>query len=88
MGFGPAAPQTSTTRFRDSGAGALTAVTDELLRQPPADDWLAWRRTRDNQGYSPLDQVTRENVGELRAGLGARRCARVRTRRRRSCTTG
>ncbi len=65
MGFGPAAPQTGTTRFRDSGAGELTAVTDELLRRPPADDWLAWRRTRDNQGYSPLDQITRENVGEL-----------------------
>ena len=65
MGFGPAAPRTGTTRFRDRGAGELTAVTDELLRQPPADDWLAWRRTRDNQGYSPLDQITRENVGEL-----------------------
>ncbi len=65
LGFGPAVPETGTTRFRDSGAGGLTAVTDALLRQPPAADWLAWRRTRDNQGYSPLDQVTRENVGEL-----------------------
>ncbi len=64
-GFGPAVPQTGTTRFRDSAAGELTAVTDELLRRPPAADWLAWRRTRDNQGYSPLDQITRENVGEL-----------------------
>ena len=64
-GLGPAVPQTGTTRFRDSAAGELTAVTDELLRRPPAADWLAWRRTRDNQGYSPLDQITRENVGEL-----------------------
>ena len=64
-GLGPAVPQTGTTRFRDSAAGELTAVTDELLRHPPAADWLAWRRTRDNQGYSPLDQITRENVGEL-----------------------
>ena len=65
-GFGAAAaPQTGTTRFRDSGAPALTAVTDDLLSRPPAADWLSWRRTRDNQGYSPLDQITRENAGEL-----------------------
>ena len=65
-GFGAAAaPQTGTTRFRDSGAPALTAVTDDLLSRPPAADWLSWRRTRDNQGYSPLDQITRANAGEL-----------------------
>ncbi|MCY4077123.1 MAG: cytochrome c, partial [Acidobacteria bacterium] len=29
----------------------FTPVTDELLRNPPAEDWLTWRRTRDNQGY-------------------------------------
>ena len=66
IGFGPAAaPQTGTTRYRDSGATGLTAVTEDLLRRPPAEDWLSWRRTRDNLGYSPLDQVTRENAGEL-----------------------
>ena len=65
-GFGAAAaPQTGTTRFRDSGATGLTTVTDELLSRPPAEDWLSWRRTRDNQGYSPLDRITRENAGEL-----------------------
>ena len=65
-GFGPAAaPQTGTTRYRDSGATGLTAVTEDLLRRPPAEDWLSWRRTRDNLGYSPLDQITRENAGEL-----------------------
>ena len=65
-GFGAAAaPQTGTTRFRDSGAVGLTTVTDDVLRRPPAADWLSWRRTRDNQGYSPLDQITRENAGEL-----------------------
>ena len=41
-------------------------VTDALLRQPPDEDWLTWRRTLDGQGYSPLDQITRENVVELR----------------------
>ena len=40
-------------------------VTDEMLQQPSADDWLMWRRTLDSWGYSPLDQVTRENVDQL-----------------------
>ena len=41
-------------------------VTDEMLQDPAPDDWLMWRRTLDGWGYSPLDQVTRENVDELR----------------------
>ncbi|MEE3203433.1 MAG: PQQ-binding-like beta-propeller repeat protein, partial [Acidobacteriota bacterium] len=40
-------------------------VTDEMLQQPDADDWLMWRRTLDSWGYSPLDEVTRENVAQL-----------------------
>ena len=44
----------------------LTPVTDELLRNPPAEDWLTWRRTRDNQGYSPLDEIGPDNVAGLR----------------------
>jgi len=45
---------------------ALTPVTDALLADPPPGDWLSWRRTRDSHGYSPLDQVTRDNVAELK----------------------
>ena len=41
-------------------------VTDAMLLQPPPGDWLNWRRTLDGHGYSPLDQVTRENVSRLR----------------------
>ena len=44
----------------------LTPVTDALLEEPPPGDWLSWRRTRDSHGYSPLAQVTRDNVDELR----------------------
>ncbi len=44
----------------------LSPVTDALLQDPPPGDWLSWRRTRDSHGYSPLDQVTRDNVDELR----------------------
>ncbi|MDP6579502.1 MAG: PQQ-binding-like beta-propeller repeat protein [Vicinamibacterales bacterium] len=59
-------PRGRTVRFGDREATGLTPVTDALLRQPPAGDWLTWRRTLDSHGYSPLDQITRENVVELR----------------------
>ena len=41
-------------------------VTDTMLQEPSPDDWLMWRRTLDSWGYSPLDQVNRENVSRLR----------------------
>ena len=41
-------------------------VTDEMLQDPAPDDWLMWRRTLDGWGYSPLDQIDRDNVGDLR----------------------
>ena len=41
-------------------------VPAALLQAPAPDDWLMWRRTLDGWGYSPLDQITRENVSELR----------------------
>lgn len=49
---------------------AFTPVTDEMLRQPPAADWLHWRRTSDGWGYSPLDQINRTNVGQLQMVWG------------------
>jgi alcohol dehydrogenase (cytochrome c) len=41
-------------------------VTDAMLAKPDAADWPMWRRTLNNWGYSPLDQVTRRNVAQLR----------------------
>ncbi len=40
-------------------------VTDAMLQDPAPGDWLMWRRTLDSWGYSPLDQVNRENVAQL-----------------------
>ena len=40
-------------------------VTDAMLQNPSPDDWLMWRRTLNGWGYSPLDQIDRENVGDL-----------------------
>jgi alcohol dehydrogenase (cytochrome c) len=44
----------------------LTAVTDALLANPPASEWLTWRRGSDGLGFSPLRQITKQNVAELR----------------------
>jgi len=40
-------------------------VTDAMLQAPDPADWLMWRRTLDNWGHSPLDQIDADNVGEL-----------------------
>ena len=44
----------------------LVPVTDAMLQNPDPADWLMWRRTLDGWGYSPLDQVDRDNVRELK----------------------
>ena len=41
------------------------SVTDEMLQAPAPEDWLMWRRTLDSWGYSPLDQITKDNADEL-----------------------
>ena len=40
-------------------------VTDQMLRNPPPGDWLMFRRTYDGWGYSPLDEITTDNIGDL-----------------------
>src|ERR1051326_5187250 len=40
-------------------------VTEAMLRKPDAADWLNWRRTDNAWGYSPLDQINRQNVNQL-----------------------
>ena len=60
-------PRRRPTRFVNREVPRdLTPVTEALLADPPPGDWLSWRRTRDGHGYSPLDQVTRDNVDQLR----------------------
>lgn len=45
---------------------SYSPVSIEDLADPPATDWLMWRRTPDNHGYSPLDQINQDNVDSLR----------------------
>jgi alcohol dehydrogenase (cytochrome c) len=54
---GPLAAQPTITNYRP--------VTDRMLNDPDPADWLMWRRTLDNWGYSPLDQIDRKNVDQL-----------------------
>ena len=41
-------------------------VTDAMLEKPDPANWLMWRRTLDGWGYSPLNQINRTNVAQLR----------------------
>ena len=50
---------------QDSPTADVSTVTDEMLLNPPGGDWLMWRRTYNGWGYSPLDQINKDNVGDL-----------------------
>jgi alcohol dehydrogenase (cytochrome c) len=55
----PAAPE-PVDRF-----AGFAPVTQAELAAPAPEDWPAWRRSHLGQGFSPLDQVTLANVGDL-----------------------
>ena len=40
-------------------------ITEAMLRNPAPGDWIVWRRTDNGWGYSPLDQIKRDNVQRL-----------------------
>src|SRR5262245_7269226 len=63
---GPAAMTAFGSAFANKVVSNFNPVTDQMLLTPPAGDWLTWRRTLDGQGYSPLNQITRDNVQNLR----------------------
>ena len=44
----------------------IRPVTDALLTKVPDGEWLAWRRTYDAFGFSPLKKINKTNVHELR----------------------
>src|SRR5579884_2863993 len=43
-----------------------TPVTQKMLENPSPDDWLMFSRTYDAQRYSPLKQINKQNVGQLK----------------------
>ena len=44
---------------------AIKPVTEAMLENPDPADWLNWRRTQDGWGYSPLNQINKNNVNQL-----------------------
>ena len=56
--FTPLAQHPQTQNFKP--------VTDEVLKNPSPDDWLMFSRTYDAQRFSPLTQINKQNVGQLR----------------------
>jgi alcohol dehydrogenase (cytochrome c) len=73
----------SATLVTTAGLGLLATaqvvrnykpVTNDMLLNPPAEDWLMFSRTYDAQRFSPLKQINKQNVGQLRTawvrGLG------------------
>ena len=55
----------SASFLLDAQVKSFRPVTEAMLRNPAPGDWLNWRRTDNAWGYSPLDQITRQNVAQL-----------------------
>jgi len=49
----------------DASNRPYRSVTAEMFNNPPASEWLQYRRTNDGQGFSPLKQITPANVKSM-----------------------
>src|SRR6187431_1360898 len=49
-----------------SQARRFTPVTTEMLEKPSPNDWLMFSRTYDAQRFSPLNQIKKSNVAQLK----------------------
>jgi alcohol dehydrogenase (cytochrome c) len=63
-GRGAAAPPATGVTVAGDVKG-FTPVTDEMLKNPPAGDWLVIRRDHYASNFSPLTQITRDNAQDL-----------------------
>ena len=48
------------------GSSPFVPITDKTLLNPAPEDWIMYSRTYDAQRFSPLKQITRANVGQLK----------------------
>jgi alcohol dehydrogenase (cytochrome c) len=46
--------------------GTFVPVTQKMLENPSPDDWLMYSRTYDAQRFSPLKEITKGNVAQLK----------------------
>src|SRR5678815_5574534 len=56
----------SSVTFSQSGTSSWEPISEERLRHPRAGDWLSYRRTDVVYGFSPLTEINRNNVKNLR----------------------
>jgi alcohol dehydrogenase (cytochrome c) len=66
IGLGQSQPQPPPPDPMPSVLRNYQPVTAERLLNPEESNWLSIRRTYDGWGYSPLDQITADNVKNLR----------------------
>ena len=55
----------SYTGINNSAIDKFRNVSSKELANPAPADWTYWRRSPQSQGYTPLDQITAENVSSL-----------------------
>jgi alcohol dehydrogenase (cytochrome c) len=65
MAYSPYAAAASKI-VRPTPLDKYTPISDAMLGDPAPSEWLAWRRTWDAHGFSPLTQINTSNVGNLR----------------------
>src|SRR5690606_15781483 len=65
LATGTAAAQSSAPQAGPLASVSAAPVTDGVLERPDPADWLMYSRTYDAQRFSPLDQIDRDNVGDL-----------------------
>ena len=56
---------TAQTRSITAPTRSFRPVTEAMLENPDPAEWLNWRRTLDGWGYSPLNQINKNNVNQL-----------------------
>src|SRR5262245_48844389 len=64
--FGAAAAVVTPQSGALAQAQGFVPVTDAMLNNPVPSDWLMVSRTYDEQRFSPLDQINKTNVSQLR----------------------
>src|SRR5690606_6934547 len=62
---GGAAPQGPTGVTVAGTVQGFEPVTDEMLLDPPAEDWLMLRRDYSATSFSPLEEITPDNAHQL-----------------------
>src|SRR5262245_38568419 len=66
IGSGVFALLVFVSSFATQTVSNFVPVTDSVLENPDPGEWLMWRRTLNGWGYSPLKQIDKKNVGQLK----------------------